>query len=192
MKRPISIAIVDNRDSFTYNLFHYLQPFAEKAVVLRSDKINVDNLASFDAVVLSPGPGLPDDFPVLKQIILEIGKTKPVLGICLGHQAIAETFGGKLFNMHEVWHGIARDTHVVVNELIFAGIPEIFPSGRYHSWAVSDKNLPQCLTVTARDNNGTIMSIKHNLFPVSGIQFHPESVLTPDGKKILKNWINTI
>lgn len=192
MKRTISIAIVDNFDSFTYNLFHYLQPLAEKVEVIRNDKVSLEKLLQFDGIVLSPGPGLPSDYPNLKEIILELGKTIPVLGVCLGHQAIAESFGGKLFNMPEVWHGIERETIIIKDEILFKNMPETFLSGRYHSWAVSDERFPDCLTVTARDANGTIMALKHNSYPVLGIQFHPESILTPDGKKILENWVNII
>lgn len=189
MKRPISIAIVDNFDSFTYNLFHYLQPLAEKVEVIRNDKLDLEDLAHFDGIVLSPGPGLPSDYPNLKEIILKYGKTVPVLGVCLGHQAIADSFGGKLYNMSEVWHGVERDTIIVREEILFNNIPKTFVSGRYHSWAVSDEKFPDCLTVSARDTNGTIMALKHKKFPICGIQFHPESVLTNHGKMILENWI---
>ena len=188
MKLPISILIVDNFDSFTYNLFHYLQPLAQKVEVVRYDKVVLDEVKIFQGIVLSPGPGLPSVFPVLKNIISELGKTIPILGVCLGHQAIAEAFGAKLRNMPEVWHGVARDTHVVKEDVIFNEIPEIFSSGRYHSWAVSDNDFPSSLKVTARDSDGTIMALKHASLPITGIQFHPESILSPYGAKILENW----
>jgi anthranilate synthase component II len=192
LKKSISIAIVDNFDSFTYNLYHYLQPFADYISVIRNDKILINKLSEFDGIVLSPGPGLPKDYPVLKEIILKYGKDKPVLGVCLGHQAIAGAFDGKLFNLNQVWHGIERETIVISNDELFKDVPKNFQSGRYHSWAVSDENFPSCLSVTARDKDGTIMALKHSDFPIHGIQFHPESILTPHGKKIMENWVRTI
>ena len=192
MKKSISIAIVDNFDSFTYNLYHYLQPYADHISVIRNDNIAINQLSEFDGIVLSPGPGLPNDYPVLKEIILKFGKDKPVLGVCLGHQAIAEAFSGKLFNLNQVWHGIERETIVVSDDDLFKNIPKNFQSGRYHSWAVSEENFPVCLSVTARDIDGTIMALKHSDFPIRGIQFHPESILTPHGKKIIENWVKTI
>lgn len=192
MKKSISIAIVDNFDSFTYNLYHYIQPFADYISVIRNDEVVINQLSEFDGIVLSPGPGLPNDYPVLEEIILKYGKDKPVLGVCLGHQAIAEAFDGKLFNLNQVWHGIERETIVVSDDDIFKNIPKNFQSGRYHSWAVSEDNFPSCLSVTARDRDGTIMALKHSDFPIRGIQFHPESILTPYGKKIMENWVKTI
>jgi anthranilate synthase component II len=192
LKKNISIAIVDNFDSFTFNLYHYLQPLTDKITVIRNNEICVDELTLYDGIVLSPGPGLPKDYPILKEIILKFGIVKPLLGVCLGHQAIAEAFGGNLFNLTEVWHGVERNTKIIYEDVLLKDLPKVFPSGRYHSWAVSNKNLPSCLKVTAQDDDGTIMAIKHNEFPIRGIQFHPESILTPHGKKILENWVKTI
>ena len=192
MIKNISIVIVDNFDSFTFNLYHYIQPLAKKIEVVRNNKVSLNSLKKYDAIIISPGPGLPKDIPVLKEIILGFAIQKPILGICLGHQAIAEAFGGKLFNMSEVWHGVERDTKVVSEDFIFNDIPKVFKSGRYHSWAVSNDNFPDCLNVTARDKDGTNMALCHNKLNVKGIQFHPESILTPVGKKILENWIEKI
>lgn len=192
MKNRISIAIVDNFDSFTFNLYHYLQPFANTISVIRNNEIKIDDLHIYNGIVFSPGPGLPKNYPILEEIILTYGKIKPILGVCLGHQAIAETFGGNLINLKEVWHGVDRITKTVFEDSLFKDLPKEFLTGRYHSWAVSDENFPSCLTVTSRDADGTIMAIKHNEFPIKGIQFHPESILTPHGKKILENWIETI
>lgn len=189
MIKNISIVIVDNFDSFTFNLYHYIQPLAKKIEVIRNNKVSLNSLKNIDAVVISPGPGMPEDVPVLKEIILEYGAIKPVLGICLGHQSIAEAFGGKLFNMSEVWHGVERETKVVSDDFIFKGVPVIFNSGRYHSWAVSDESFPDCLNVTARDADGTIMALSHKELNIKGIQFHPESILTSFGNKIIENWV---
>lgn len=192
MKKDISIALIDNFDSFTYNLYHYIQPHVKKADVIRYDKTEIAALQVYNGIILSPGPGLPKDFPLLKEIILDLGKNIPVLGVCLGHQAIAEAYGGKLFNMKEVWHGVARNTVVVKRNFLFRNIRKNFISGRYHSWAVNIENLPNMFIVTAKDDDGTIMAIQHKSLPVTGIQFHPESVLTPCGRKIMKNWVEGV
>jgi anthranilate synthase component II len=184
--------IIDQFDSFTYNLYHYIQPGVEKIEVVRYDQFDPGMENGFDGVVLSPGPGLPSDYPLVKDVILGYGKSHPVLGICLGHQAIAEAFGGMLFNMNEVWHGISRKTIHTGKSILFQDIDTVFFSGRYHSWAVDEASLPACLTITARDDNGTIMALEHDSYPVAGIQFHPESVLTPAGKIIIHNWLNNI
>ncbi|MBI5539928.1 MAG: aminodeoxychorismate/anthranilate synthase component II [Bacteroidia bacterium] len=188
----MSIVIVDNFDSFTFNLYHYLLPLAKNIEVIRNHKITLNSLKKIDAVIISPGPGMPSDVPILKEIILEYGANKPVLGICLGHQSIAEAFGGELFNLHEVWHGVERETKIVSSDFIFNGLPESFNSGRYHSWAVSDQNFPTCLNITARDVDGTIMALSHKELNIKGIQFHPESILTSFGNKIIQNWVNEI
>lgn len=192
MIKNISIVIVDNFDSFTFNLYHYIQPLAKKIEVIRNNIVSLNSLKNIDAVVISPGPGMPEDVPVLKEIILEYGAIKPVLGICLGHQSIAEAFGGKLFNMPDVWHGVERETKIVSSDFIFNGLPESFNSGRYHSWAVSDESFPDCLNVTARDADETIMALSHKELNIKGIQFHPESILTSFGNKIIENWVNKI
>ncbi len=190
MTKNISIIIVDNFDSFTFNLYHYLQPFANVIDVVRNDKILLNEIKKYDGIVISPGTGLPKDIPILNDII-ELGKSKALLGICLGHQAIAEYFGCKLYNMNEVWHGIQRKTKIITNDSIFKNLPEIIETGHYHSWAVSDKNFPDCLKILAREQNGTIMAISHKQYNIKGIQFHPESILTPMGNLIMENWIKT-
>ena len=190
MTKNISIIIIDNFDSFTFNLYHYLQPFANKVEVVRNDKIILNKIKNYDGIVISPGPGLPKDIPVLNDII-EFGKLKPLLGICLGHQAIAEHFSCKLFNMQEVWHGVKRKTKIITNDKIFSGLPKIIETGHYHSWAVSDENFSKNLNIIAREENGIIMAISHKQFNIKGIQFHPESILTPMGQKIISNWIKT-
>jgi len=187
------LALIDNYDSFTYNLFHYIEPFVSKIEVFRNDEVELDYLKNFNAIIISPGPGLPSDVPLLKRIIETYDKTTAILGICLGHQAIAEAYGGSLFNMTTVLHGMQHRTKIIGNnEPIFAGLDNEFLSGHYHSWAVSDENFPACLTITSVNEHGLIMSLSHKVFNVKGIQFHPESVLTPKGITIIENWIRTI
>ena len=185
------IAIIDNYDSFTWNLYHYLEPLADEVNVFRYDETDLKILSSFDRIVISPGPGLPSDYPKLKEVIITLGKTHPILGICLGHQAIAEAFGGKLVNLENVWHGIVKHTIITdASEPLFNGLPSDIETGHYHSWVVSSENFPSCLNVTATDENGIILAVSHKKYNVKGLQFHPESVMTPYGKTILENWIN--
>ena len=185
------ILVIDNYDSFTYNLVHYLEDLDCKVTVARNDQIELEAVAAFDKIVLSPGPGIPDEAGSLKSIIKKYAKTKSILGICLGMQAIGEVFGAKLKNLSTVYHGI--QTKVKVNskkELLFKDLGPEIQVGRYHSWIIED-NLPDCFDITSVDENGQIMAIRHKELDVKGVQFHPESVLTPDGKKMLKNWINS-
>jgi len=189
MVAKINILIIDNFDSFTYNLVHYIEPLVNKVYIKRTDVVSFKDVANADAVVISPGPGLPSDYPILKEIILQYAAYKPILGVCLGQQAIAEAFGGRLFNLPEVWHGIARETIVVHDDVLFYDIPKQFKSARYHSWVVDEQNLPDDLIITSRDIDGFIMSLAHKAYPLKSVQFHPESVLTRHGKKIIKNWI---
>lgn len=185
------ILVIDNYDSFTYNLVHYLEDLNCDVTVLRNDKLTIEDAASFDKIVLSPGPGVPDEAGLLKQIIKAYAHTKSILGVCLGQQAIAEVFGGTLENLDNVYHGVAtKVTLSVANESLFAGLDNTFNVGRYHSWVVNT-NLPDCLEATSFDENGQIMSLRHREFDVKGVQYHPESVLTPNGKTILKNWVNS-
>ena len=185
------ILVIDNYDSFTYNLVHYLEDLDCKVTVARNDQIELEAVAAFDKIVLSPGPGIPDEAGSLKSLIKKYAKTKSILGVCLGMQAIGEVFGAKLKNLSTVYHGI--QTKVRVNskkELLFKDLGPEIQVGRYHSWIIED-DLPNCFDITSLDENGQIMAIRHKELDVKGVQFHPESVLTPDGKKMLKNWINS-
>lgn len=187
----MKILILDNYDSFTYNLVHYIEEIVNQKVdVFRNDQIRLDDVEKYDKIVLSPGPGIPDEAGILKPLIERYGKTKSILGVCLGCQAIAEVYGGTIINMKEVYHGVARPVKVVDNsDYIYNGIPSTFMAGRYHSWVVDDSSLPTSLTVTSRDENQLVMGLKHNSYDVRGVQFHPESILTEYGKEMIKNWI---
>ncbi len=185
------IVVVDNYDSFTYNLVHYLEALDCEVTVFRNDEIELDEIASFDKILLSPGPGIPDEAGLLKQIIRTYSKSKSILGICLGQQAIAEVFGGKLINLEKVYHGVESHIAITVDdEPLFTGIPNSITVGRYHSWSVDKSSFPSALEITSVDSNGEIMSLRHKTFDVRGVQFHPESVLTPNGKSILRNWLS--
>ncbi|MBP2830764.1 aminodeoxychorismate/anthranilate synthase component II [Aquimarina sp. U1-2] len=185
------ILVIDNYDSFVYNLVHYLEDLGCQVTVKRNDQIQLEEAADFHKILLSPGPGIPDEAGVLKDIISFYADTKSIFGVCLGQQAIGEVFGGNLINLDEVFHGVATRINVsVTDESLFTGLSESFHVGRYHSWVVENKNLPNCLEITSYDENGQIMSLRHKKYDVRGVQFHPESVLTPDGKKILENWVN--
>jgi len=185
------ILVIDNYDSFTYNLVHYLEDLGCDVTVKRNDQLALDEVAAFDKIVLSPGPGIPDEAGLLKQIIKEYAPTKSILGVCLGQQAIGEVFGGKIINLDTVYHGVATHINLTVNdESLFAGLDKTFEVGRYHSWVV-DNDLPEDLEATSFDENGQIMSLRHKKYDVKGVQYHPESVLTPNGKQILENWLNS-
>jgi anthranilate synthase component 2 len=184
------VLVIDNYDSFTYNLVHYLEDLDCKVTVVRNDKLRLEDVKPFDKIILSPGPGIPDEAGLLKAIIEEYAPTKSILGVCLGQQAIGEVFGGELINLDEVYHGVATKVTISVNdESLFKGLEKNIEVGRYHSWVVNT-NLPDCLEATSFDENGQVMSIRHKEYDVKGVQYHPESVLTPDGKQILKNWVN--
>ena len=185
------VLVIDNYDSFTYNLVHYLEDLDCEVTVKRNDKLTLEEVDVFDKILLSPGPGIPDEAGLLKAIIAKYAPTKSILGVCLGQQAIGEVFGGKLENLDTVYHGVATEiTLSVNNESLFNGLDETFEVGRYHSWVVN-KDLPETLEATSFDKNGQIMSIRHKTYDVKGVQYHPESVLTPNGKQILKNWVNS-
>lgn len=189
MKR---ILVIDNYDSFTYNLVHYLEALDCEATVLRNDELDIDDAADFDKILLSPGPGVPSEAGLLKEIIATYAPTKNILGICLGQQAIGEVFGASLINLDKVYHGIAAGITITVeDEQLYNGLAQQLQVGRYHSWSVDPATLPACLEITSVDENGQIMSLRHKVYDVRGVQYHPESVLTPDGKKILENWVNT-
>jgi anthranilate synthase component 2 len=185
------ILVIDNYDSFTYNLVHYLEDLDCEVTVYRNDEFELDEIAHFDKIVLSPGPGIPDEAGLLKQVIQQYGPTKSIFGVCLGQQAIGEVYGGTLSNLDKVYHGVATNVTKSVNdELLFEGLDNEFEVGRYHSWVV-DANLPDCLEATSFDANGQVMSLRHKTYDVRGVQFHPESVLTPNGKKMLENWVKS-
>jgi len=185
------ILVIDNYDSFTYNLVHYLEDLDCEVTVYRNDEFDIDEISHFDKILLSPGPGIPDEAGLLKAVIAKYGPTKSILGVCLGQQAIGEVFGGTLSNLDKVYHGVSSMVKTSVNdELLFEGLGNEFEVGRYHSWVV-DASLPDVLEATSFDENGQVMSLRHKTFDVRGVQFHPESVLTPNGKKILENWLKS-
>ena len=187
----IKVLVIDNYDSFTYNLVHYLEDLNCDVTVVRNDKLNLEDVKLFDKIVLSPGPGIPDEAGLLKAIIKKYAPSKSILGVCLGQQAIGEVFGGRLINLDEVYHGVATDVSITVDdESLFKGLGEKIEVGRYHSWVV-DPNLPDELEATSFDENGQVMSLRHKVYDVKGVQYHPESVLTPKGKEILKNWLKS-
>jgi len=183
------ILVIDNYDSFTYNLVHYLEDLDCEVVVKRNDQLSLEEVDAFDKIVLSPGPGIPDEAGLLKPIIATYAPTKSIFGVCLGQQAIAEVFGGSLINLEDVYHGVATKIKITKPEdVLFKDMPQEIEVGRYHSWVVNPE-LPEVLEATSLDENGQIMSLRHKIYDVSAVQYHPESVLTPDGKKILENWV---
>lgn len=185
------ILVIDNYDSFTYNLVHYLQDLNCDVTVKRNDKLTMDEVDDYDKILLSPGPGIPNEAGLLKPIIKEYASTKSILGICLGQQAISEVFGGKIENLNKVYHGVSTVIKRINEDtILYKGLPNKMEVGRYHSWVVS-KNLPEELIATSIDHNGEIMSLKHKRFDVRAVQYHPESILTPHGKQILKNWVES-
>lgn len=199
----MKIIIIDNYDSFTYNLSHLVKELGAEVAVLRNDQFNLDEIETYDKIILSPGPGIPSEAGLLCDVIRTYAGRKPILGVCLGHQAIGEVFGAKLENLSEVFHGVATPCHIMsvrsdvgadlqsptlVDE-IFTGLPSDITVGRYHSWVVSKDNFPDCLEITAMSDEGQIMALRHRSFDIHGIQFHPESVLTPNGINIIKNFI---
>lgn len=200
----MKIVIIDNYDSFTYNLAHLVRELGAEVTVLRNDQFELPQLEEYDKIILSPGPGIPSEAGLLLDVIRTYAGKKPMLGVCLGHQAIGEVFGAKLENLKEVYHGVATEGTVRYEEpgarsqepgelvdKIFAGLPQRIIMGRYHSWVVSRNGFPDCLEVTAESDEGQIMALRHREYDIRGIQFHPESVLTPDGARIIKNWLES-
>jgi anthranilate synthase component 2 len=186
----MKVAVIDNYDSFTYNLVHYLEDLNVEVTVFRNDEFELLDLEKFEKILLSPGPGIPDEAGLLKEVIKKYAATKSIFGVCLGLQAIGEVFGGTLTNLEKVYHGVASTINLIVaDEPIFDGLPNQFEVGRYHSWVVSKNNFPPDLEITSTDIEGQIMSLRHRKFDIKGVQFHPESILTPLGKKILENWL---
>lgn len=186
----MKIVIIDNYDSFTYNLSHLVKELGAEVTVLRNDAFQLEDLESFDKIILSPGPGIPSEAGLLLEVIKTYAGKKPILGVCLGEQAIGEAFGAKLSNLSEVFHGVQTPICIKNKDYIFRGLPEQIPVGRYHSWVVDTEGLPECLEITAVSNEGYIMALRHKEYNVHGIQFHPESVLTPDGKTMIANFLN--
>lgn len=186
----IEVLVIDNYDSFTFNLVHYLEELNCKVAVLRNDEFELDGIVKYDSLILSPGPGIPSESGYLIDVIKTFASSKKILGICLGQQAIGEVFGGSLQNLNTVYHGISTPiTTLVEDETLFNGLPKTFKVGRYHSWVINPTDFPDELEITSISENGEIMSIRHRNYNVKGVQFHPESILTPNGKTILKNWL---
>ena len=182
--------IIDNYDSFTYNLYHLVRELGAGPVdVVRNDRFRLDEIDRYDRILLSPGPGIPSEAGLLLPVIGRYAATKSILGVCLGHQAIAEHFGATLVNLDEVYHGVATPARVVGDDPLFNGLPPVFEVGRYHSWAVSPVDFPACLRITAIDEEGAILALRHESLGIHGIQFHPESILTPLGKDLVANWL---
>ena len=190
----MKILVFDNYDSFTYNLVHLVEKITgEKVDVYRNDQIALADVAVYDKIILSPGPGIPEEAGLLLPLIKEYAATKSIMGVCLGHQAIAEAFGGSLINLSTVFHGVATPIKIENQKSkLLQGLPETIEVGRYHSWIVSEADFPEVLEITARDENNFIMGLQHKTFDVQGVQFHPESVLTPDGEIIMRNWLNPL
>ena len=193
------ILVFDNYDSFTYNLVHLVEKLLhQKVEVYRNDQIPLEKVKDYDKIILSPGPGIPIEAGLLLPLIKEYASSKSILGVCLGHQAIGEAFGGKLVNLSTVYHGVSTPVKILQRQAkatmpgkdLFEGLPDGFEAGRYHSWVISDEGFPQELEVTARDEKNYIMALRHKSLDVQGVQFHPESVLTPQGEMILKNWLS--
>lgn len=187
----MKILVFDNYDSFTYNLVHMVEKITNQKVdVYRNDQISLEKIKEYDKIILSPGPGIPTEAGLLLDVIREYAPTKSILGVCLGHQAIGEAFGAKLENLSSVFHGVATSCQLSTNDCqLFQNLPTQIQVGRYHSWVVKEEGFPEELEITARDANNFIMGLQHKKFDVKGVQFHPESVLTPDGEKILRNWL---
>ena len=181
--------IIDNYDSFTYNLSHLVKELGADVTVYRNDKFEMSQLEAFDKIILSPGPGIPSEAGLLLDVIRTYAGRKPILGVCLGHQAIGEVFGGKLTNLKDVYHGVATPVTLTTDDYLFKGVGNTFEVGRYHSWVVDTDGFPDCLEVTSVSQEGFIMSLRHREYDIRGIQYHPESVLTPGGKTIISNWL---
>lgn len=188
----MKLLVLDNYDSFTYNLVYILRGLGYRPVVVRNDKIDLEDVNWYDKILLSPGPGIPAEAGIMQSLLVEYSPRKSILGICLGHQGIGEVFGARLENLGDVLHGVAHPAFVMDrSERLFAGLSDQLMVGRYHSWTVSEKSVPACLTVTATDANGRVMGLAHTRYDVKGLQFHPESVLTENGVRMVQNWLAT-
>ncbi|MDE6316887.1 MAG: aminodeoxychorismate/anthranilate synthase component II [Muribaculaceae bacterium] len=185
----MKILIIDNYDSFTYNIVDALRTLGTVPDVMRNDCLDLDKIADYDKIIISPGPGIPSEAGQLPEFLKRYATRKPILGICLGHQALGEYFGGRLLNLSEVYHGVATPVEIVADDYMFEGIESGTPVGRYHSWVVDREGLPECMEVTATAADGAIMAMRHRDYDVRGVQFHPESIMTPDGVRMLDNWL---
>ena len=190
----MKILILDNYDSFTYNLVHMVEKITGNfPVVFRNDEISIEAVGNYDVIMLSPGPGIPDEAGILKDVIKRYAGIKPIFGVCLGLQAITEVFGGTIINLEDVFHGVATEMRITDKDaVIFKDVPETFLAARYHSWAATDEGFPEEIQVTARDEDGLIQAIQHQIFSISAVQFHPESILTDVGEQLLRNFINSV
>ena len=190
----MKILILDNYDSFTYNLVHMVEKITGNfPVVFRNDEISIEAVGNYDVIMLSPGPGIPDEAGILKDVIKRYAGIKPIFGVCLGLQAITEVFGGTIINLEDVFHGVATEMRITDKDaVIFKDVPETFLAARYHSWAATDEGFPEEIQVTARDEDGLIQAIQHKIYPISAVQFHPESILTDVGEQLLRNFINSV
>jgi len=185
----MKILVIDNYDSFTYNLVQIIQDLGVEVDVIRNDKTTIEAIGEYNKYIISPGPGVPSEAPLLKQVIEEFGPTKSILGICLGHQAIGESFGCDLVNLKEVYHGIATPVDVTEPDYLFENMPQQFTAGRYHSWAISNNNFSKNLEIIATAEDGAIMALRHKTYDIRGMQFHPESILTENGSQLIKNFL---
>lgn len=185
-----NIVIIDNYDSFTYNLVHLVKELGAKITVYRNDRFELSDLEGFDKIILSPGPGIPSEAGLLMDVIRTYAGRKPILGVCLGEQAIGEAFGATLTNIGEVVHGVQTPAHIVEADYIFEGLPSTVQVGRYHSWVVDTVDFPDSLEILATSDEGQVMALRHRSMDIRGMQFHPESVLTPEGKVMISNWLN--
>jgi anthranilate synthase component II len=189
----MKLLVLDNYDSFVYNIVHIIKELGYGADmdVIRNDKITLDEVSKYDKILLSPGPGIPSEAGIMQELIKKYSPVKSILGVCLGHQGIGEVFGASLINLDEVYHGLAINTKIVADDIIFEGVPKRFMSGRYHSWAIDPKSDLKNLVITAEDEKGNIMAFRHSKYNVRGVQFHPESILTENGKIMLENWLKS-
>jgi len=185
----MKILLIDNYDSFTYNLFHILRELGTETDVVRNDKIDIDRVEDYDKIILSPGPGIPSEAGLMPAIVKRYATTKSIFGVCLGEQALGENFGANLINLAEVYHGVQNPVNITVRDYIFEGLPDVIEVGRYHSWVVDSKSLPDCLEIICEDVDGKVMAIRHKTLDIRGVQFHPESVLTPLGRTIMENFV---
>ena len=186
----MKIVIIDNYDSFTYNLAHLVKELGTEVTVLRNDQFQLDDLEAYHKIILSPGPGIPCEAGLLMDVIRHYANRKPILGVCLGHQAIGEAFGARLTNLANVYHGVQTPCHITAEDYLYAGLPRDIMVGRYHSWVVDAASMPDCLEPTSVSDEGYVMSLRHREMNIRGIQYHPESVLTPEGRTIIANWLN--
>ncbi|MBT1703258.1 anthranilate synthase component II [Chryseosolibacter indicus] len=186
----MKILVLDNYDSFTYNLVHIIRALGYSMDIFRNDKIAIEDVKRYDKILLSPGPGIPDEAGIMKQVIREYGPAKSILGVCLGHQGIGEAYGAKLFNIPKVLHGVTSTTEVKdENDYLFKGVSKTFQATHYHSWAIVPETINNELKITAVNNEGLVMALTHSKYDIKGVQFHPESVMTPEGPKMIENWL---